>query len=181
MKTLILLILVIFSCKVYSQDTVKIKQVDSLVYLINHSNFQTQRDTIKQDQPQLGISGRTYLTMVNNGNELKKYVNSFYMASAQNGVTKQMNGENAFYFDRNKLIKVEEFAADGDKKLQIQWYYADDKPIYNTLKSDQGKERAEMLLTIAKGMVEKLKQIPKTNASPLPGASVPLSGSTEQK
>jgi len=181
MKIVILLVLVIFSCKVYSQDTVKIKQVDSLVYLINHSNFKTQRDTLKQNHPEIGLLALTYLTMVSNGDELKKYVNSAHTTSVYNGITKHMDGENTFYFDHNRLIKVEEFMIMDDKKMEINWYYADDKPIYNTLKSDQGKERAEMLLTMAKAMVEKFKQISKTNASPLPGASVPLSGSAEQK
>lgn len=33
-----------------------------------------------------------------------------------------MDGENAFYFDHNKLIKVEEFMIEGDEKFEIQWY-----------------------------------------------------------
>ena len=159
MKSAVLFILVIVSFKAYSQDATKIRQVDSLVNLINSSNFKIQRDTIKQEYPQMGFSGRTYLTMVSNGKEIKKYVNSFHSAATHDGVTKKMDGENAFYFDNNKLIKVEEFMTEGDKKFEVQWYYADDKPIYNTLKSDKGKDRAEVLLTMAKSMLEKFKQI----------------------
>ncbi|THU41473.1 hypothetical protein FAM09_05030 [Niastella caeni] len=130
--------------------------MDSLVKLINNSNFKTQRDTIKQDRPDYGISSRTYLTMVSEGNELKKYVNSFHMTTKNNGISKKMDGENAFYFDHNKLIKVEEFMSEGDKKMEMHWYYADEKPIYNTLNAGKDNERAEMLLKMAKGLVEKM-------------------------
>lgn len=158
MKTAILLVFAIVSLKTYSQDTVKIKQVDSLVYLINHSNFKVQRDTIKTEMPDMGISSRTYLTMVIDSNEIKKYVNSFHTTTRdKDGTEKKMDGENAFYFDHNKLIKVEEFMVDGDKKFDVQWYYADEKPIYNTLPPGKAGDRAEFLLKLSKTMLEKLK------------------------
>ena len=157
MKTAILLLFAIFSLKTYSQDTVKIRQVDSVVYLINHSNFKIQRDTIKNEMPNMGISSRNYLTMVSDSNEIKKYVNSFHMTTQNNGITKKMDGENAFYFDHNKLIKVEEFVVDSDKKAEVQWYYADEKPIYNTLPPGKAGDRAEFLLKLSKTMLGKLK------------------------
>jgi hypothetical protein len=156
MKTTLLFAAFLFSLAVYSQDTTKLKQIDALVNQINASNFKTQRDTIKNDQPQMGLSMRTYLTMVTDGAELKKYVNNVHATTQENGTSKQMVSTNAFYFDHNKLIKVEEFAAQGDKKIDAFWYYADDKPIYYTLKSDKAQERAELLLTMAKNMIEKM-------------------------
>ena len=156
MKTIILFTVSLLSLTVYSQDTTKVKQIDALVYQINNSDFKTQRDTIKNDRPQLGLSMRTYLTMVTDGIELKKYVNNVHATTQENGTTKQMVATNAFYFDHNKLIKVEEFATQGDKKIDALWYYADDKPIYFTLKSDKAQERAELLLAMAKSMLEKM-------------------------
>jgi hypothetical protein len=161
MRTAAIIVLVIFSFKTYSQDTVKVRQVDSLVNVINNSNFKTQRDTLKQNHPEIGFLALSYLTMVTNGDELIKYVNSAHTTSVYKETTNHSDGENTFYFDHNKLIKVEEFMIVDGKKMEFHWYYADDKPIYNTLKSDKGQERAEMLLTIAKAMVDKFKQMPK--------------------
>ena len=156
MKTTLLFAVLLFVSTVYSQDTIKLKQIDALVNLINTSDYKTQRDTIKNDQPQMGLSMRTYLTMVTDGTELKKYVNNVHGTTQENGKTIQMVASNTFYFDHNKLIKVEEFATQGDKKLDALWYYADDKPVYYTLKSDKAQERAELLLTMAKSMLEKM-------------------------
>jgi hypothetical protein len=39
--------------------------------------------------------------------------------------------------------------------MDALWYYADDKPIYYTFKSDKSQARAELLLTMAKVMLEK--------------------------
>lgn len=140
----------------YSQDTSNLKHIDALVSQINNSDFKTQSDTIKNDQPQIGLFMRTYLTTVTDGAELKKYVNNVHTTTQENGTTKQMISTNAFYFDHNKLIKVEEFATQGDKKIDALWYYADDTPIYYTSRSDEAQERAELLLTIAKSMLEKM-------------------------
>jgi hypothetical protein len=51
---------------------------------------------------------------------------------------------------------MEEFIVEGDKKMDALWYYADDKPIYYTFKSDKSQARAELLLTMAKSMLDKL-------------------------
>ncbi len=117
MKTTLLFAAFLFSLIGYSQDTMELKQIDAVVNRINNSDFKTQRDTIKNDQPQMGLSMRTYLTMITDGTELKKYVNNVHATTQENGTTKQMVATNAFYFDHNKLIKVEEFATQGDKKI----------------------------------------------------------------
>jgi hypothetical protein len=156
MKTRFLFAAIFFTSAIYSQDTMKLKKIDALVNLIETSEFKTKRDTIKNDQPQIGLSMRTYLTIVSEGTELKKYENNVHATTQENGTTKQMVTTNAFYFDHNKLIKVEEFATQGDKKMDAFWYYSDDKPIYYTLKSEKAQERAELLLTMAKTLLEKM-------------------------
>jgi len=157
MKTIFVLTATLLSLAVFSQDTEKVKQIDSLVALINNSGFKIQRDTIKQDRQDLGFSMQTYLTMLTNGKEIKKYVNNVHMTRMENGVSKQMIMENAFYYDQNKLIKVEEYGIKDDKKTEINWYYSNDKPVYNTSKTGDAQERADMLLTISKSMLGKVK------------------------
>ena len=148
--------MILSSSAVYSQDTTALQQIDALVRQINGSGFQTQTDTITNDLPKMGLSSRTYLTTVTDGSQLKKYVNNAHVTTQKNGTTKEMVGTNTFYFNQNKLIKVEENATKDGKQMDASWYYADDKPIYYTLKSDKSEERAELLLTIAKGIVEKM-------------------------
>jgi hypothetical protein len=159
MKTIFLIAAILFLLTSYSQDTAKLSQIDSLVSLINTSDFKIEKDTLKQDQPDLGLFMQTYLTMVTSRSEIKKFVNNVHMTRKENGVDKRMVSTNTFYFDHNKLIKVEEFAGEteGDKQFEALWYYADDKPIYYTLQSDKAQARAELLLTMGKAMVEKIK------------------------
>ena len=157
MKNILLLAIVLLSQTTYSQDTVKVKQIDSLVKLINNSGYKIQRDTLKQEQPAMGLSMQTYLSMLSDGDEMKKYANNVHMAVTQNGITKKTIATNTFYFDKNKLVKVEEFMTEGDKKFEVEWYYSNDIPIYNTLKSEKGTDRAEFLLKLAKTMLETVK------------------------
>lgn len=157
MKQTLLFIIILGSFKSYSQDSIKLKQIDSVVWMINHSKFEIKRDTLIQDHLEMKLSMRTYLTMIINGTELKKYENNVHGTTEENGVIKKLVSTNAFYFDHNKLIKVEEFATEGEKHLEMNWYYENDQPIYYSSKSEKAQERAELLLTIAKSILEKFK------------------------
>lgn len=105
----------------------------------------------------MGFSSQTYLSMLIDGGELKKYVNDVHMTMKNNGTTKKVHGTNTFYFNNNKLIKAVDFMVEGDKKMEVEWYFSNDKPIYNTLKNEKGQDRAEFLLKIAQGMLDKMK------------------------
>jgi hypothetical protein len=152
MKNIFLTAIILLSLNTYSQDTAIVKQIDAMVKLINSSGYKIQRDTIKQDQPAMGFSSQTYLSMLMNSGELKKYVNDVHMTMKE----RKVHGTNTFYFDKNKLIKVEEFMIEGNKKVEFEWYYSNGKPVYNTLKSEKDQERAEFLLKTAQAMLEKM-------------------------
>jgi hypothetical protein len=156
-KAIIITALMFFYHGAAAQDLEKTRTIDSLVQLINQSAFNIERDTIKADYPDMGLSSTTYLTMVRHGAEVKKYVNNFHTSMKENGRTKETIGENAFYFNSNKLIKVEEFIIQDGRKLEMSWYYADDKPVYYTLQSEKSQERAQTLLTLANAILEKVK------------------------
>jgi hypothetical protein len=143
-------------CSVFSQDTLKIKQIDAIVSGINSSAFQIQRDTLIKDHPEMGLKMTTYLSMVVNGGELLKYVNLVNTTMTENGATRQITTSSSFYYDRNKLIKVEEYFIEVDKKKTMDWYYAEDKPLYYSLQSDKAENRANLLLTMSETM---LKQV----------------------
>ena len=156
MKTTLISIFLLTFCSVFSQDTLKIKQIDAIVSGINSSAFQIQRDTLIKDHPEMGLKMTTYLSMVVNGGELLKYVNLVNTTMTENGATRQITTSSSFYYDRNKLIKVEEYFIEVDKKKTMDWYYAEDKPLYYSLQSDKAENRANLLLTMSETM---LKQV----------------------
>ena len=156
MKTTVTFIFILTFFSVYSQDTLKIKRIDALVSGINTSALPLQRDTLIQDHPEMGLKMTTYLSMIVNGDELMKYVNLVNTTMTENAETRQMTTSSSFYYDHNKLIKVEEYLIEGDKKKTMDWYYAEDKPLYYTLQSDKAADRATLLLTMSKAM---LKQV----------------------
>ena len=155
-----MLLSTLFFCTIkgYCQDTLKIRQIDSLVSVINQSGLIIQNDSIFQDHPELGLTMKIYLTMALDGNKLKKYVNKGIAVRVEKGISKQMTTSNTFYFDNDKLIKVEEFAIEGEKKLYADWYYSENKSLYYTHQSDKSESRAALLLTMANGMLNQIQK-----------------------
>ena len=158
MKVLFLFFFLFGATKTFSQDTVRIKQIDSLAKAINNSNFKIHTDSMTQDLSQMGLLMKTYLTAVTDSNQLKKYTNKVYATRVEGGVSKQTTTSSSFYFDQNKLIKVEEFIIEADKENHADWYFADDKPLHYTLKNEKSEERANFLLNIAKTMLKTIQQ-----------------------
>jgi hypothetical protein len=153
MKTILLILCVFFSLFSHAQDTVKIKQVDSLVKVINTGNFTVRRDTLKQDNAQLGLSMRTYLTTVMKDSILLKYVNNVHATTKQGAVEEKFVSTNIFYFNGGKLIKVDENVEKGDKKMEIAYYYDDEKLIHFTPDLPNIKKRGESLVYLVKTMI----------------------------
>lgn len=154
----ILLLFVSFFCasNIYSQDSLKLKQIDSMVTIIIHSNLPTQRDSILQDYPGIGLSMKTYISVTTYGKELKKYLQIVKTTREENKITKQDISGSAFYYDQNRLIKVEEFLIQGDKENKAEWYFSNDKCFFHTLKSDKAEARISLLLDVANGFLKKI-------------------------
>jgi hypothetical protein len=93
--------------------------------------------------------------MIATDKELLKYVNYVDGSRTDRGITQQMTSSNTFYYDHNKLIKVEEFLIEGEKKAELNWYYWDDKPL-STSNPQNPESRAAFLLELSKTL---LKQI----------------------
>jgi len=159
MKKLLIIVLLVSTIQADSQDTLKIKQIDSIVTGINKSNIVPVNDSIVQDLPAMGLYMKTNLTMLVEGKELKKYVNKVNGVRKENGVSEELSSSNSFYFDKGKLIKVEEFIVKDGKEQHADWYYADDKPLYYTFQSDRSDERAALLLNMAKSMLKQFQKI----------------------
>lgn len=120
------------------------------MFIINNSNLEKHTDTSVLDMPSAKLYSKTYITIVTDNYELKKYVNAVVSVSEYDGVKSKVDGTNTFYFHKNKLIKVEEYLIEGEKRQDADWYYWNEKPLYYTLKSDKSEERIKFLLSLSK-------------------------------
>ena len=154
-STLSLLVLLI-TTHAFSQDNLKIKEIDLLVNEIKQSTLPIKRDSVILNQPELGLKMKTYLTMLINDKELKKYENFVDATMTVDGKVKKMTTSTTFYYNNNKLIKVEEYSIEADKKNLIDWYYSDSKPLLNTLESCKAADRAQLLLTMSENILKQL-------------------------
>lgn len=155
MRTAIAFFTLLLCLDASAQDSLELKRIDSLVKIINLTNLPVQKDTIVQDRPELGLKMKTCLAMISAGNKLMKYENKVYTISSQNGITRELITSTTFYYDHNQLIKVEEYGVENDKKMEMNWYYAGDKPLYYSLKSEKAASRAHFLLSLSKQLVKK--------------------------
>ena len=156
MKTILVLLFPFFVTKSYSQDNFDLKRIDSIVTTINYSKLKANQDSIIQNFPNLGLSIKSYLTMVVENNQLKKYVNYVNTDRLENGVTIKATSCNTFYYDQNKLIKVEECSLSDNQAIQFDWYFLDDRCLYHSLQSDKAESRATLLLSMSKEMIKKV-------------------------
>jgi aspartate oxidase len=155
MKMILLHALFFVSINARSQDA-KVRQIDSIVNVINKSNLKAQKDSILKDYSELGLTMKTYVTVVVDGNELKKYINNVHSVTQENGIEKQTVSSSTFYYNQNKLIKVDEFIIEENRKGEAEWYFSDDKPFFSTLLSEKSQERAALLLTMAKAILKEV-------------------------
>ncbi len=163
MRTVIFFCFLLSFASAHAQPTPEMRRIDSLVNVINSSNLPGTIDSIVHDYPQMGLFMRIYLTTVIDGNQLKKFVNYITGYRIDNGIKTETTGSNNFYFDNNTLIKVEENMVEksqgkDEKAGSMSWYYSGDQYFYPHPFSEKNEERAQLLLTMAKGM---LKQIVK--------------------
>lgn len=162
MKKLVCTILLAFSYFFgHSQDSqadsLKMKKIDSIVAAINQAEWRTRYDTAQQDAP--GMKMTTFLTTVEEEGILRKFINNVRATSTENGVSKETNTYNIFYFDQQQLIKVEERGIMRAKKVSVDWYYENGKPLVRTYKSEKSTERAFFLAKLGQQLLEQYTQL----------------------
>jgi hypothetical protein len=152
MKKTVLLIFILSPFISFSQDTLKVKQIDSLVKVINQSDLIIETDSIVNDMPALGLYMKTYVTLSIKDSSFLRYTYNVNSSRIENGVAEKSNMVSIFYFADRQLIKVEESASmkGQNQTVKMEWYYSEDKPLYYTLRSDRAEERAQQLLEMAK-------------------------------
>lgn len=156
MKYKYLLFLFFFtSYQLFSQDTLTIKlEIDSIVNSINHSNYEIEQDTITVNKPEIGINITTYITLITHESKIKKYEQTAISLLSYNSVITNMTAKSIFYFDKNKLIKVEEFMIENERKMFLDFYFKDNVLLYSSTPNEQAKERANLLLIMAENFLK---------------------------
>lgn len=157
MKTILIVFFILLRSITFSQDTSRIKEIDSLVKAINQSDLITETDSVIQDMPAMGLYMKTYLSLSVKDSIFTRYSNNVTANSLENGVSLKSNTSSVFYFYNSQLIKVEESGIMKGKSINFFWYYFDNKPYYYTFKSDRSEDRALQLLEISKNIYNKIK------------------------
>lgn len=152
MKLSVLIICLFTFIHSHAQKSTQIAKIDRLVSQINSSGLELERDTIIYDFPEMNIYIVTYLSAIIDNGEIIKYVNDVNGKTMENGILKETIGVCTFYFKDRELIKEEEYSIENDLKTSAEWYYWNDKPIYNTSDKADSEKRAAKLLEMSKVM-----------------------------
>ena len=56
---------------------------------------------------------------------------------------------------------MEEYGIQDGKRLDFDWYYSDDKPLYYTMKTGKGAARADLLLSMSKEFIKQVQLKPR--------------------
>lgn len=157
MKTVLTALFMWVSFISFAQNDAKIKQIDSIVSSINSITTNITRDTLKQDNAQIGMFARTYLTSVAKDGMLVKYTNNVHTTMSVNGVSESFISNNIFYYNNSKLIKVEEDITRGERRNEMEYYFEDDKVIFVSPNMPELKTRGEELAVMGKMMMNTVK------------------------
>ena len=123
---------------------------------IRHADWPVQQDSVIQDYPSVGLSMKTYISVMMYNRELKKYAQIVKANRKEGEVTFHDISGSAFYYDQDKLIKVEEFFIHDGKENKMEWYYEADKCIYHSFQSPKAEDRAVFLMGLANGFLKKV-------------------------
>ena len=141
---------------VFAQDSLRIKQIDSLVSIIDHSDLPTQLDSNLEEKSGRKLSIKTYTTQKTLGKQLKEYSTMVKVTQREDMITTLDLSGTAFYYDDNKLIKVEEFMTRDGKENKVEWYFFNDNCFYHSLRSVRAKDRIVLLLEMSNGYLKKV-------------------------
>lgn len=154
MKIFFLTLSLFWLQNLYAQNSLRMKQIDSVVNVITHSELPTQRDSTVQDYPGIGLYMKTYVTIKSFGKELKNYSQVVKTTNQEDNITKHIITGSSFYYSENGLVKVEEFMLQDGKEEKAEWYFANDKCFFYTLKSNKAEARIPVLLNLSKAFLK---------------------------
>ena len=126
MKTYFAFVLLLFiTTHIFSQDSLLIKRIDSLVIQINTSKLTEVNDSTNQSEPGVSMEMYSYSTAFFDGGVFTKFFFKDSIKTNLNGMAVIMNTAQALYFYKSKLIKVEAYVFQSNFKQRLIWYYWD--------------------------------------------------------
>ncbi len=160
-KSTLTIIAILIAIAGFSQDSIRTTRIDSLVSYYNHAGFREERDSIITNMPEMKFSSKTYITILIHEGAIKKYENRPTMTMQNKDSVQTRSGYNIFYFDKDKLIKVEEGTNDENGSASIDWYFDNDIAFFykitpqKQIKAEKLEERGKLLVVMAKSILEK--------------------------
>ena len=142
----------------YAQDSYKIENIDSLVSSINRLNLQVHLDSSTKKVADIEMELKTYSLVVFDNGVLRKYQIKMSSFDHENNVYTPFSQSTTFYYDQNKLIKVEKSRLQFEKQSVLEWYFSDDKLLKCT---DTNSSLASSFLINAKEFLKRAKWIEK--------------------
>jgi hypothetical protein len=148
MRTLLISTFLFYSIQAFNQTSYEINKIDSLTGIINH---QTLR--IRSDSSNIPNSENPLVKVLNSkwyedSNSLKKikWENVFYDPKGNSKEIK-FNVTTMFYYDSNKLIKVENIYIEINKSTIVNnYYYKEDVLIYTNDNTPKSQTQAKYYL-----------------------------------
>jgi hypothetical protein len=154
--------------KANAQDTLGLKKIDSVVNIIEKGkwNFQTdsllKRDTIMNI---MFMETDFHLShYFDDSNCLKKLVWYNRVKGKKQGDESEITTTSIFYYNANKLIKVDDTAIENGKTGHIETYYNNDKVLYCSVNRERTEERSFLLLGLSKTFLKQFQDSKKKPA-----------------
>ncbi|MBS1511907.1 MAG: hypothetical protein JST86_13755 [Bacteroidetes bacterium] len=154
-KVFTFLIVTVVGLSAKAQDSAQVKGIDEAVSKINQLSLPIIADSLNQQYSGTDTKITTYTTKVRDANQLYKYTSRVVTHRVDHGVTTNMENSSTFYFSNNKLVKVEEYTINGNRRDDMSWYYANNLPVYWTLNAAKSADRAKLLVTQADDILRK--------------------------
>lgn len=110
---------------IFSQDSLLIKRIDSLVIQINRAKLTIINDSTSNAEPGFSVEMYSYSTAFFQGSEFAKFFMKDSITTNVNGTTGITNTMHVFYFYKRTLIKAESYVSLSNFKQQMVWYYWD--------------------------------------------------------
>ena len=148
MKTVLIITFLFLSLQAFNQTFYEIDKIDSLTYIINGQILNTRSDSLSIPNSANPLVKVLSTKWFEDSNTIKKIKwESVFYDPKGNCKEVKFNVTTLFYYDRNKLIKVENIYIEIPKsKVVTTYYYIDDILIYSTDNTSELASKAKYYL-----------------------------------
>lgn len=125
MKFILFVLLLFTATSIFSQDSLLIKRIDSIVIQINRAKLKAVDDSSNNSEPKVSMEMYSHSTAYFRDNEFVKFFAKDSIKTNTNGTTGVMKTKHVFYFYNRALIKTEAYVSLSNFNQEFVWYYWD--------------------------------------------------------